>query len=66
MPGGPPDAPTIPRDVGALPCAEVPMPVAVDRADLLEALAHAAASPVRDWRWIDALLDDYLAMVRGT
>ena len=42
------------------------MPVAVDRADLLEALAHAAASPVRDWRWIDALLDDYLAMVRGT
>ena len=41
------------------------MPVAVDRADLLEALAHAAASPVRDWRWIDQLLDEWLVVVRG-
>ena len=36
-----------------------------DRADLDEALRHAAAAPVRDWQWIDRLLDDWLTVVRG-
>lgn len=35
-------------------------------ADIDEALAHATAAPVRDWTFIDALLDDYLDAVRGT
>lgn len=28
--------------------------------DLAEALTHAAAAPVRDWDWIDGLLDMWL------
>ena len=30
--------------------------------DLREALAHASAAPVRDWAWIDRLLDDLLEL----
>lgn len=37
-----------------------------DQADLLEALAPASRSPVRDWDWLDALLDQYLDQVRGS
>lgn len=40
--------------------------IAADRADVVEALAHATAAPVRDWPFIDALLDAYLDAVRGT
>lgn len=36
-----------------------------DRADLEEALRHASAAPVRDWQWIDRLLDDWTVVVRG-
>ena len=39
--------------------------IAADRADVVEALAHATAAPVRDWPFIDALLDAYLDSVRG-
>ena len=37
-----------------------------DRADLTEALTFASTAPVRDWDWIDRLLDDWLTVVRGT
>ena len=30
--------------------------------DLREALAHASTAPVRDWQWIDRLLDDLLEL----
>ena len=30
------------------------------RADLVEALTHAAAARERDWAWLDRLLDELL------
>ena len=49
-----------------MPAVAEPVTVAdIDEA-LALALAHATAAPVRDWTYIDALLDAYLDSVRGT